>query len=466
MRSSLGLPFFSLLAWNFVVSIGASGCLGEPDSSNGDTPVPPKGCAVEGGTPPPTAPNGYYTNGATVCTANATPHQFHGVDRPSLEWSTTGQNVAPADFMTMASWGANVVRVALNQDFWLSGAALNDPTYPATVDKAVAWAEAAGLDVILDLHWSDAGDLTVTSTQKQGPGNSNQQNMADVNSIEFWKEVASRYKNDGRVLFELYNEPHGITWDLWLNGGQSGGYAVAGMQQLYDAVRGAGANNVVIAGGLDWAYDLSGVGPGASYVQGYNVMYATHPYISSAPPSAWEGSFGHLATTDFAPVVVTEFGDGRNGLCTGDYDQQLIAFANARGISWTAWAWYPKVSTSDPQGCSFPSLILDWSGTPSVQGVVVEAALQAYPHSNPPIAADAGPSDAGSDAIDGAAGDSNAIVEAAGDSTAIDGDVDATLTLGTDGAAGPDSASVDGASDSTLGFDEASADVMDAGFSE
>jgi hypothetical protein len=35
------------------------------------------------------------------------------------------------------------------------------------------------------------------------------------------------------------------------------------MQQLYSAVRAAGADNLVVAGGIDWAYDLSGV-PGHS----------------------------------------------------------------------------------------------------------------------------------------------------------------------------------------------------------
>ena len=471
----------ALICVSVGASVGSVGCLSAPSSAQGDTPVTPRGCAIEGGAPPATAPNGYYTNGATVCTADGTPHQFHGVDRPSLEWSSTGENVSSADFMAMAGWGANVVRIALNQDFWLSGAALNDPTYPATVDQAVRWAEAAGLDVILDLHWSDAGDLTVTSTQSQGPGNSNQQEMADLNSIEFWKEVASKYQGDGHVLFELYNEPHGISWDVWLSGGQAGRYTAAGMQQLYDAVRGAGANNVVIAGGLDWAYDLSGVGPGGSYVQGYNVMYATHPYVSSAPPSGWEGSFGHLVTTDFAPVVVTEFGDGRKGQCTGAYNQTLIAFANPRGISWTAWAWYPAVSSDDPQGCSFPALILDWSATPSVQGAVVEAALQAYPRSAPPPVdgGDGGDAGAGASGADGAAGEDSASIDSASDTAStsvdgaatrdsgpIDGATDASSMSGPEGGAGDDSSPADAAIDAQTALDGTLGDASDAGFSD
>jgi endoglucanase len=41
-------------------------------------------------------------------------------------------------------------------------------------------------------------------------------------------------------------------------------------------VRDTGANNVVIIGGLNYAYDLSGI---ANYaIDGVNIMYNTHPY--------------------------------------------------------------------------------------------------------------------------------------------------------------------------------------------
>ena len=333
------------------------------------------------------APNGYYTSGSTVCTASGTPHLFHGVDRPSLEFSTAGNHITQSDFAMMAGWNANAVRVALNQDFWLSGAALYDSGYQANVDQAVQWAEAAGLDVILDLHWSDQGNLGVSTYGTQQNGNdSDQQLMADVNSIEFWKEVATKYKGDGRVLFELYNEPHGIPWSVWLSGGPASGFTAAGMQQLYDAVRGAGADNVVIAGGLLWAFDLSGVA--ANPINGYNVMYATHPYDKSDNlPDKWEGSFGYLATRDLAPVIATEFGDYASN-CTGAWDTQLIAFADAHQMSWTAWAWY---ATGSP-GCAFPSLIVDWAATPTVQGAVVQQALLGYPNNHPML-------DAGADAV-------------------------------------------------------------------
>lgn len=327
-------------------------------------PVASPASSPASSTPAPSRPRwpglaGPYTvRGNAILDASGQRHLFHGVDRPSLEWSSTGVALSPGDYALMASWNANVVRIALDQDFWLAGARRHDPGYTGLVDAQVAWAHAAGLDVILDLHWSDRGDLSTAS-----PG---QQRMPDVNSLELWREVAARYANDPGVLFELYNEPHDVSWDVWLSGGPTGeGWDAVGMQDLADAVRAAGATNVVLVGGLDWAYDLSQV-PGHR-VQGTNVAYATHVYESFwKAPTDWDSAWGSLAATD--PIVVTEFGttDGST-----NYYDVLIAYCDARAVSWTGWAWYPG-------GITFPALVTDWNGTPSPAGAVVKAALAGY----------------------------------------------------------------------------------------
>jgi endoglucanase len=357
-----------------VLVLTSTGCGLFPSGGGGAPPVTgpstPIGCAAA---PTHLAPGGYYVNGNTVCTSANKAHLFHGVDRPSLEWSPVGENLSAADFQLMASWKANVVRIALNQDFWLSGSTLSDPTYPARVDNAINSAESAGLDVILDLHWSDAGVLG--SCVQTTPSSGCQQRMADFNSKTFWSDVAARYKNDGRVLFELYNEPHDVPWNVWRSGGSSGGgWTAVGMQQLYDAVRATGADNLVIAGGLNYAFDLSGVP--LNRLTGYNILYATHPYNSSGRgPTTWDNAWGFLTATD--PVIVTEFGDSGTSVgdggtaCASAYSQQLITYADAHNVSWTAWAWFPG-------GCTFPSVISDWNGTPNAPGQVVKTALLGY----------------------------------------------------------------------------------------
>jgi hypothetical protein len=190
--------------------------------------------------------------------------------------------------------------------------------------------------------------------------------MADSNSVTFWTSVAAKYKDDGHVLFELYNEPHDVSWETWRDGGDSGdGFTTAGMQDLYEAVRGTGANNLVLIGGLDFAYNLQGVP--AHRVSGFNIVYVSHPYdYPGKQPGDWENGWGFLASTD--PLMITEFGSFD---CSTGYVSQMIPYMDGKQVSWTAWAWYPG-------GCGFPSVIQDWNGTPSAPGNVIKQALLAY----------------------------------------------------------------------------------------
>ena len=364
------MPRFLIASVALTLALTAAGCsVLAPSGGGGGTE--PLGYVTQTGCLPTTqqhvARGGYYVNGNTVCTAGGQPHLFHGVNRPSMEWTASGEYLSAADFALMGAggWKSNVVRVPLNQDFWLPGAnnIFYDAGYAARVDQVIAWSKDAGMDVILDLHWSDAGMLGQCA-----PNLGCQQLMADTNSLTFWSEVAARYKDDGRVLFELYNEPHDVGWGIWKSGGKTtAGWTAVGMQQMYDAVRAAGADNLVIIGGLNYAYDLSEVS--RVRISGYNIMYATHPYggPSEKAPGAWDTSWGYLAATD--PIIVTEFGDLQK--CDGMYSQTLISYADRLNTSWTAWAWYPG-------GCNFPALIDEWDGTPSDTGTVVKNALARY----------------------------------------------------------------------------------------
>jgi len=298
---------------------------------------------------------GFSVSGNRLIGPDGRPFRILGVDRCSLEWAPYGDHLSYEDYAHMKSWGSNTIRVPLNQCFWLSGHKLYNADYKNTVRQQVNWIKSLGMAVILDLHWSDMGN---SQAAKCG-----QQTMADSNSVDFWQQVASEYKNDPWVLFELYNEPHDVAWNVWRNGGWAGSFNTPGFQNLYNTVRNTGADNVVIVGGLNWAYDLSGVAQYA--LQGDNIMYNTHPYnYPGKQPSDWWNSFGYL--TPKYPVIATEFGDGD---CTAWYYQQFVDFTQKNGIHWTAWAWYPG-------GCAFPALIDGWNYTASVSGQVVQQALK------------------------------------------------------------------------------------------
>src|SRR5204863_8587456 len=143
---------------------------------------------------------------------------------------------------------ANIIRVPLSEALWLSTSCVYDSSYAAKVDGVVSAITSRGMVALVDLHYNT---ISSCGTAKQWP-------MADYpNSVTFWQQLAARYKNNPLVAFDLYNEPHGISDDIWRNGGsvtwQGTTFQAAGMQQMYDAVRGTGANNLVIVGGNGWA---------------------------------------------------------------------------------------------------------------------------------------------------------------------------------------------------------------------
>jgi endoglucanase len=375
-------------------------------SSSSNTGASSSSSSHSSGSTTGAAGGGYTVSGPTVLDGAGHPHIFRGLDRPSLESSSGGNSLSELDYQTMAMWGANIVRIPLNQDFWLSDSPTYDSTYSAVVDQQIQWAEQStgpnapnGLDVILDLHWSDRGDPA------NAPGG--QQQMADQRSVAFWKDVPKHlnfytnvvYKDDPKVLFELYNEPElynaGDAWGVWLNGGDtgsgSGGADVpnaAGMQQLYDAVRGTGAKNLVLIGGIHYAYDLSGV-PGHPIANGSNIVYVTHPYAMNENPgdkglSTWYTAFGQLAAT--APVMATEFGNRQtNGstTCTTTYLNNFLQYAGLKSVSgttapanklhWSAWAFITVANE-----CSYPTVLHDYYDV-NANGALVQAALMAGP---------------------------------------------------------------------------------------
>jgi endoglucanase len=359
----------------------------------------PTGSATVDGEVIPAAPHGYVTAGNQIFSLDTCePHRFLGVSRPTLSFSPDGgrlavDSAAAADFRRIGEWKANTVRIELAQHFWLSTSRFYDPGYAARVHRVVELARDAGLDVILALQHSDRGNPGYPGDYRS---TNMHQPMPDVNhSVPFWREIAQRYKGDGRVLFEIYSEPYPGTaenrfsdWDLWLNGGTvpadrvyedpRAAYQAVGMQDLYQVVRDAGANNLVLVSGTAWGYFLDGLPE--HLVEGHNIAYTTHLWDwESKQPASWQKDWAFLAAR--APVMITEFGSYD---CTTRYVDAALDTADRLGLSWVAWAWEAPIAGAHWQGgegdpvCAFPMLITDWEGTPSRTGQAVKDRLAGY----------------------------------------------------------------------------------------
>jgi hypothetical protein len=288
------------------------------------------------GSPPVAGP--LRTVGNQIVDANGRKVELRGIQRYGLEADSYNPNFDANDIAHAKQWGANFIRISLGEERWLAGSCGYDPSYMAKVDSIVRWVTQLGMVALLDLHFN-----TVTPCSKPGL-----QEMADApNAITFWRQVAARYASDPLVAFDLYNEPHGIPDAIWRNGGlvHQGNvtFLAAGMQQLYDAVRGVGASNLVFVSGNQWATKF----PGDALINGHNLVYAVHAYTCPQasppscsspdpydPPQLLNSWVGPSATV---PVVITEFGwPDRND---GRYITNVINFAHQHGWGWSVFAW-------------------------------------------------------------------------------------------------------------------------------
>lgn len=303
-------------------------------------------------------------DGRNLVNGAGRPVTLRGVNISGTEWECLGGHAfaGPSDdesIAAIAAWHVNAVRIPLNEDCWLgiNGAPLDVDQYHETMRDYVDRLHAHGLYAILDLHWSAAGDEKAQSTQA----------MADADhSPDFWASVASYFKDDHAVLFDLYNEPKDISWSCWREGCDDPGFRVSGMQQLVDTVRASGATQPVMVSGLGWGSQLGQAWlQNRPYDPAQQLVAAVHVY-NQGDVGYFNANIGSVARQ--FPVVVGEVGE--MDCAHGDLDA-FLPWADSRGISYVAWAWYVG------DCAAYPALIADYDGTPTSFGIGYRDYLQA-----------------------------------------------------------------------------------------
>jgi hypothetical protein len=292
----------------------------------------------------------------------------------SLGWGIFDGPTDLASVQAIASWHANAVRIPLNEDCWLGINGVNPTyggaTYQAAIAAYVSTIHQAGLYVILDLHWNAPGTVAAAS----------QQPMPDADhAVDFWKSVATTFSSDPAAVFDLYNEPFlygtymqnasGDPWDCWLNGcglnqyltggnpyTLSASWNAVGMQTLVSAIRGVGATNPLMVGGLDWANDLSGWLTHQPQDPQHALVASWHSYPGEScdTMSCWTSAVAPVALQ--VPVVTGETGDNVSSATT--YIDSFLPWEDSQGISYLGWTW-------NTWGDSTDVLIADYTGTPT-----------------------------------------------------------------------------------------------------
>jgi endoglucanase len=285
----------------------------------------------------------------------------------------------------MGTWeGANTVRVPLNEQCWLGlgvKPGLGGPAYQAAVHDYVQLLRKHGFVVVLDLHRSAPGQARSLK----------QEAMPDRDhSLDFWREVATAYKDDTAVMFDVFNEPFPFedvnsarAWSCWRDGGcelpsvnAEQTYTAAGMTELIAAIRATGARNVVAVGGIHWAETLDRWLEYRPPDPLNNLVASFHAYAHNrhcADERCYDTVLAKVAAA--VPLYVGEVGsDTVDDDCTlrsvgrTGFSDQVFDWLDAHGASYTAWSW-------NVWGDCY-SLIRAYDGTPTpIWGEEVRARL-------------------------------------------------------------------------------------------
>lgn len=193
------------------------------------------------------------------------------------------------------------VRIPLTAEFFLNTGGACDLgqglSYADYVDELLTSFHEDGIVTIIDLHWN-LRNLTQTSM------------ALNVNSVDFWVAVSSRYGHNSLVWYELYNEPFlgyfagwnntnltnqrdDLLYECYSHGdcvaqlndgvGSPSGYLTVGMNAMVTAVRANDPNGMILlAGSGGWAYETKNLLRFAQEFEediGGNVMAVIHPYM-------------------------------------------------------------------------------------------------------------------------------------------------------------------------------------------
>ena len=309
-------------------------------------------------------PSELHVAGNRLHDSNGREVWLQGVNAGGLETLPQDRQVIKSVVVAIDEWKANCVRVPMNESFWYGRSAYQKDggrEYREIIDQIITLAANRGAYIAIDLH------------RFRAP----KQEHAD-----FWKDFAALYKDHPAVLFDVFNEPHGVSWEQWRNGDWIGekkdadesaflsdeekkknqGFESVGMQGLVNAVRSTGAKNIIIAGGVFWCKDLSGITRGSALEDktGNGIMYSWHTYNWH---TGWEAKV--LATAALHPIFLGEAGADIKKMDFIPADDQedpytwvpdMLGFVQKHQLNWTGWCLHPKAS---------PVMISDWSYTPT-----------------------------------------------------------------------------------------------------
>lgn len=267
--------------------------------------------------------NKFYNNGKEV--------QLRGVAvGDSYARKIYYQRSGKKDFEWISkNWKANTIRISVHPGIYLR----NWKKAKNILKEEVSAARSNGLFVVIDWHvigrpdgwYKEATDTMYTY-----------ESDFDL-ALKFWQEMSTIYKNDGGVIFEIWNEPMDINKDL------SWEEMKPYWQDVIDMIRNNKAENVILVPGVYWAYDLRDIKNDP--IIETNIAYSWHVYNQFPKYASMEAALDGLDQKYL--VMITEWGSGLESDIGYDKEKgeykfldQIKNIITEKKLSYTAWCWH------------------------------------------------------------------------------------------------------------------------------
>jgi endoglucanase len=251
--------------------------------------------------------------GVKLCNQNNQPVQLRGMSTHGLQWYPQCVNDASLDALA-GDWGADVIRLSMY--IQEGGYETNPRLFTDRVHALIDEVSERGMYVIVDWHMLTPGDPNYNFSR----------------ASTFFTEIAQRHGNKVNILYEVANEPNGVSWST----------IRSYHQQIIPVIRAQDANSVILLGTRAWS--SLGLSDGATEsevisnpVSFGNIMYTFHFYAASHG-TTYLNALSRAA--DQIPMFVTEFGtqtasgDGANDFTRA---QQYLDLMASKQISWVNW---------------------------------------------------------------------------------------------------------------------------------
>ncbi|HWO61671.1 MAG TPA: cellulase family glycosylhydrolase [Umezawaea sp.] len=277
------------------------------DVDSGGTSEPPTGTR-------PAEVNGQLkVCGVQLCNKYGKPIQLRGMSTHGIQWYANCVKPASLDALA-ADWGADILRIAM---YVQEGGYETDPRkYTDLVHGYIEEATKRGMYALVDWHQLTPGDPNANTAPAR----------------TFFTEIASRHKDKTNIIYDIANEPNGVSW------ARIKSYA----ETMIPVIRAQDPDGVVFVGTHGWG--SFGISDGRTEadiignpINATNFMYTFHFYAASHGDEYFDSL---VRAADRIPIFVTEFGtqtasgDGGNNFVQSQKYLDLLA---QKKIGWTNW---------------------------------------------------------------------------------------------------------------------------------